>query len=407
MAKTTRTCPACNEATITFTARNRKEVERYADWKIEHGHVCDACLKRQREAEAAKAAEANAEAGLPALQGTEKQIAWAERIRAEILGIVESLAKATAMLREGDVDAARAAYRQVPALWHPQHLDFSDFNVDKDGQAEIVLALAKLIRQVRDAGWWIDNRGLSFTQALREFRQPTLDALQGESVDEVVDDVTIKPADPVTQAVVEIHVGQGYITAKLPERRDDFRDVVYPLGYRWDSASRTWGLSVGAHLGTPEDRAAELMHKLLAAGFIVSCQRSAVREKAISASFEPVYPRWLVAMTRGRFAGWVRLLATDGLNLNADLAKLDAREDYYRQGSWYVRPGHYEALRDLAEIHGFRVSRGADDLLTQAQRQDEARLLADDLPEAPSATAQSQEPERHIPDGIDPELSDD
>lgn len=411
MAKTTRTCPACNDVTMTFTARNRKEVERYADYKIEKGHVCDACLVKQREEANARAAEANAEAGLPALKGSEKQVAWAEKIRAELLAIGDALARAVTLLQAGDMEAARATYRQVPVTWQPRDLDFAELGIESKGQqriAEATLAACEALRQQCDAGWWIDNRGIMFCGLLKELRQPILDALQGAPhEEEVIDEVAVKPAEPVTTEVVEVVVGQKRVTAKLPEKREDFRALVKALGYRWDGDVRVWALALGPSLGSPEDRAAELMHRLLDAGFIVACQRAEVREKAMAASYEPAYPRWIAWMKSGRFEGWCQVILRDSLDLEEDLERLGAKADFYQGGVWYVRPGHYAALRDLAEIHGLRLTPGADKALTKAQRDDEARLLAEDLPDAPRVTAEGKEPGQDIPGGIDPELSDD
>ncbi|MEX0746179.1 MAG: hypothetical protein WD118_11305 [Phycisphaeraceae bacterium] len=411
MTKTTRTCPACNEATLTFTARNRKEVERYADYKIDNGNVCDACLVRQREEENAKAAAANAEAGLPDLKGTPKQVAWAETIRAELLGIADNLTHAVNLMRDGDLDGAREAFRIVPMTWRPNDLDFATLGIDtKDSAsiAEATLAACHVLREPQDAGWWIDNRGIMFRGLLKELRQPILDALgAAPRQEEVVEEVAVKPADPVTTEVAEVSVDRLRVTVKLPEKREDFRGLVKGLGYRWSPDARVWALAIAPSLGTPEDRAAELMHKLLDAGFIVACQRAEVREKAIAASYEPVYPRWLASMKSGRFEGWVQVVIRDDLDIRHDLERLGGKADFYQSGVWYVRPGNYATLRDFGEIYGFRLTPGAEKALTKAQHADEARLLAEDLPDAPSAEAEGQEPERHVPDDIDPELKDD
>lgn len=409
MAKTARTCPACKEATITFTASNRQEVERYADWKIDSGHVCDDCLKRQREEESAKAASDNADAGLPVLKGTEKQVVWAETIRRDILRNAELLSWAVELLGAGDQAGARAAFSQLPYTWKPddrefQRLGFSDPNTI----AEVVIGTCQVLRAQRDAGWWIDSRHAGIAMLVPELIDEVMDRLQSAPTqEEVIDEVAVKPADPVTVEVVEVAVNRRRIAAKLSFKRDDFRAVVKGLGYRWDPEGRVWTLPLGPCLGVPEDRGAELMHRLLDAGFIVSCQRAEVREKALSASYEPIYPRWISRVSRGHFKGWCQVILRDGLDLADDLERLGARVDFYQEGVWYVRPGHYAALRDLSEVHGLRVTPAAEQALAQAQRADEARLLAEDLPEAPQAQAEGNEPGQYIPDGIDPELRDD
>ncbi|MEL7893491.1 hypothetical protein [Vreelandella neptunia] len=408
MAKATRTCPACNSETMTFVAQNRKEVERYADWKVENGAVCDACTAIQREEQSQKAAQQAAEQGLPTLRGTEKQVAWAETIRSDLLGIAAKLAKAVTLLQAGDVDAARGAYREVPVTWQPNDFSFRTLNLTNAQAPEAALAVCRILAEQQDAGWWIDFRGASFEQLVREFRDQIMDALSGApSKHEVMEDVAIKPDVIVSPIPAEIMLGSESVTIAFPEKNDALLDVVKPLGYRYDFDRRLQVLRVSVTMGSVEDRAAEAMHKLLEAGFIVVCQRQAVREKALSGHYEPVYPRWMNIRTRGRMEGWLQVFCRDGLSLSADLAPLKPRKDYYRDHSWFVRPEHYAVLLDMAEVHGIRITDGALRALKKAQAADEAALLAQTLPDVPAVTADTREPEKVAPADIDPELRDD
>ena len=85
MAKTSFTY-ACGCAGET-QQRNRREADRRAEW-LSH-QQCPEC---RRKAENEAAAAANAAAGLPALAGTPKQVAWAESIRARILAVYDETA---------------------------------------------------------------------------------------------------------------------------------------------------------------------------------------------------------------------------------------------------------------------------------------------------------------------------
>lgn len=81
---------------VTYACGHEDEVQLYGkgsertrklEWLATQD--CPACEKAAREARNAeanaKAAAANVEAGLPALQGSDKQIAWAETIRAQFI----------------------------------------------------------------------------------------------------------------------------------------------------------------------------------------------------------------------------------------------------------------------------------------------------------------------------------
>lgn len=60
------------------------------EWKLENvDYYCDECKEEWKKEQAAKAAEASAD--LPSLQGSEKQIAWALKIRLERISKIEQI----------------------------------------------------------------------------------------------------------------------------------------------------------------------------------------------------------------------------------------------------------------------------------------------------------------------------
>lgn len=84
MAKATAICRCATcgkEFTVTAFRRNTREARDFEVWASEHIDECDPC-KQQRQADA-KAAEA-AERAWPELTGSEKQIAWAIKIRSKL-----------------------------------------------------------------------------------------------------------------------------------------------------------------------------------------------------------------------------------------------------------------------------------------------------------------------------------
>lgn len=101
------------------------------DHKIEwlKGCLCDECYKAEQAAKRAEAnaknAEKNAEAGLPALTGTEKQVAWAETIRAsqaeelnKLLKKIEENARANPKAAEiGKMIIAEVLQRSAATDW--------------------------------------------------------------------------------------------------------------------------------------------------------------------------------------------------------------------------------------------------------------------------------------------------
>lgn len=117
-----------------------KDRQRKADWYFEN-HVCQECLVKQRAKDAAESAAKSARQGLPALKGSEKQVAWAETIRQAILSAAEAgLADFTA-----EVEA----------------LDPGTTKETQETNIAIARAAIEDAKARAEARWWIDNRDIA------------------------------------------------------------------------------------------------------------------------------------------------------------------------------------------------------------------------------------------------------
>lgn len=77
---------------------SRADADRYENWALEHIKVCPECANKHRiESEQAKAEQEKSEYGLVKLNGTEKQVAWADRIRAKFFEALRKMIKPTAI----------------------------------------------------------------------------------------------------------------------------------------------------------------------------------------------------------------------------------------------------------------------------------------------------------------------
>lgn len=88
MAKACYQCAECGED-VAVIGCNRKEADRKAAWCTEQEHICSDCQSKQWEADNKKAVEDSKHLGLPELTGSEKQIAWASKIRLDKLKQLE------------------------------------------------------------------------------------------------------------------------------------------------------------------------------------------------------------------------------------------------------------------------------------------------------------------------------
>lgn len=137
---------ACGHDAVHHLSGSLKDRERKEAWMAEQ--VCPEC-RRAEQAQANEAAQAaNAEAGLPALEGTPKQIAWAETIRA---GIVQQVEQVRSKLAEaGGLDKLRA-----------------DGPAEKIAALERQLACIEVLLGKTSASWWIDHRTQTLPQLLQ------------------------------------------------------------------------------------------------------------------------------------------------------------------------------------------------------------------------------------------------
>lgn len=81
--------PGCN-GQGQIHERNRRTADSKAAWLEKQGWTCETCRQKVREAENAAAAAQNEARGLPTLAGSEKQVAWAETIRAKAIPEIEA-----------------------------------------------------------------------------------------------------------------------------------------------------------------------------------------------------------------------------------------------------------------------------------------------------------------------------
>lgn len=122
-AKAICTCKKCGtefEKMRVCNHWNRRDADSWEEWAVTHYDLCPDCWeKEQAERERREIAAMN----LPELQGAEKQIAWANKIRLQNLRAIDELAE---MIKPH------------------QHERFSE--------------LADVIKGKESAGFWIDNR---------------------------------------------------------------------------------------------------------------------------------------------------------------------------------------------------------------------------------------------------------
>lgn len=347
---------------ITYSCGHTDTIQFYGktkdrEWKIanEESKLCPECWKKHREEERqkqnAEAAEANQAAGLPELEGTEKQIAWAESIRENMIEAVEKQIF-------GKMDKEKI--KQHPEIYQ----DFvKAFNALKSHSS---------------ASWWIDHRGYDF-YSLRRLMEEEIRALKkAESeppkaiIEEAKAEATVYPEKRITEIVAEISLKDDVLTVSFPERREDFRQLIKDLGYSWGGGA--WQRKIKARNGAIEDRAAETGNKLLTAGFPVRIYDETIRKRAIAGEYEPECKRWVqLREIAGEYQGWLAI-NWDGFNDSLYQAARKIAGARWSKGSMVVPPENYAEVLDFAQMYGFGISEKAQAIIDAARELKEKAL---------------------------------
>lgn len=364
---------------VTFTCGHTETIqlfgktserERWIEW-AEQNKVCPECYEKQKKEArqvatwaAAKEADEN---GLPTLSGSDKQIKWAETIRAEKLAEIDRLI--------APLDTNMAKVAADPALLEKANSKAVDDGfADFADSGECLKATVNQIKSNDSAKWWIDNRGENMRCYLAETAKqiaknrkdyiPIAIAAKAEA--------TIRPQAPVTETVAEIRVHEKSVEVVFPEKREDFWQIIKKqLGFAW--AEGSWKRAIGIKAGTPADRAAEAGNRLLTAGFCIRIFDTAVREAAINGTFEPECSRWVMQRISGAYSGWFAIDWKDrDENLYNAARKLKGSK--YDQKAVVVPPEQFEEVLDFAGLYGFRLSPGAQTVIDGARTRRDAAM---------------------------------
>lgn len=342
--------------TITHSCGHTERHQLYGpgktrDWRAAKlaEDPCEACRKVEQDAANAKAAAANAEAGLPALTGSDKQVAWAETVRAAKLDAIP------AAIEELQGQCPKAKWPEV--------------------EGKIIAATDAMQAQTA-ASWWIDRRDLKVAYILADIakRLPeTTPGVESTSAAAAMAESTVRPeADETIPTVTEIRVFSDRVDAILPEKNDAFRGVVKAIGYTWTGTC--WSRAIDAAAGPVSDRAAELGNRLLAAGFPIRIHDPAIRSAAISGQFAPEHRRWIKLRTSGEHAGKLVICWPREDDLYSVAKALSGAR--YDKPNIVIPVDRHEAVLDFAEAYGFAISPSAQTAIDAARAARAAALLA-------------------------------
>lgn len=219
-------------------------------------------------------------------------------------------------------------------------------------------------------------------------------------------EILIRPEMPVTRTIARIGLSADRVMVVFPEKRDDFREIVkVSLGYEWDG--RQWARQVSGW-AKAANVAAELGHRLLAAGFWIAPPTPGVRDMIVEESFEPEHKRKVMARVSGQYEGWLVLWWARSENCYDAARRITA--SHYDKPVVVVPPECYDEVEDFAGQHDFYISPAAQQIIDQARAMLNAALLVqvDEVEEPESVPANGRPGRLAVPEvvEVDEELMD-
>ncbi len=198
--------------------------------------------------------------------------------------------------------------------------------------------------------------------------------------------------------LAKITVRENIVAVAFPEIDQTFNRLVKELGYRWERP--LWARKIDARNGTPADRAVELGHRLLLAGFCVEYADEALAQRAAQGEYEPEHTRWITRYTSGKYQDWfcVAWARTDDFYTRAK--RLHGAR--YNPPHVAVPSESFEQVLDFAEENDFRLSELAQGLANEARARWEQAVIV-----APEPKRQASKPKTDAQTvGIADELKD-
>ncbi len=356
-------------------------------WYLQHPVKTDwmrtvPCKKCWAKARLKKAQKIKKQFALPDLDGSDKQIQWAESIRADFFVTIHGCLYGCTGLKK----IAKHFDREMKSFT-PQQL---------------FIAIDQL-RQTRSAHYWIQRRKMRLADIFQEILKNQSEdqyLLEHSSLaDEAREEATISPKRKlVRNTPVEIELFGDEVRAWFPYRDKKFWNIIRRvLEFNW--TGECWEKTTEMTNSTAIDLAAEAGHRLLSAGYKVMFWDDEIRAKAINGNYTPGRTRWIFVDDKGNFA--VKF------NYHDDLYKEARKIAGSRYEKPYVRviPSEFPELLDFAELFDFNFTNEALELVEE-QKRIAAEVTLTDV--APVSSRKKKKGRRKLnPDEVTGEIHED
>jgi len=310
--------------------------EKMRTWKLEREakNHCPSCWKQiekdKREEENQRAAQKGKEMELPELEGTKKQVAWANTIRIYFLEEAEK----------------RLEGIQGNLYLYPKEEEKNFYELQE--------SIYDLLKGKTESSFWIEERKNLFKKVMENIEEKK--EKQREEEKEERREYMVKPEKVMHPGVVYIAGHAERITVQY-EKNETFINIVKSHGLKWDGA--LWERALNERTGSWFDRATELGNLLLQNGFTIHIPDKKAISKAITANYSPECKRWIIK--RGKKLG----ILWDKKEGNFYEKARRIKTAKWKEGAMEVEVQHYPELEDFAEILGFRFTLAAKTMIEE------------------------------------------
>lgn len=331
------TCKECGAAfKVTAIRNSRKDADSWEEWAKDYYDLCSDCEEKARAKKASELAEKAKAEGLPELRGTERQIVWAEQLRANRLKEAESLTNRYIACAENENDPERKA-KYNETISH-------------------ITKAFELMISHEYAGWWIDERMEETKRLLsrlyKEYKvkAPVEEPVKTEEKVNAKAEATVQPEEVKHIDSVEISATDDRVSARYM-KDDAFREEVKSRGFKWDGTTLEWYLPITLYTGTAQDRAADIGNQLLRAGFAITIFNAEIRNKAVNADFVPQTDKWI---TKSKEGAKVAISWNKNDSIYAEAKKLKGAR--WSDGKMLVPISNWKEVEEFAELNGFSIT---------------------------------------------------
>lgn len=327
-------CPKCGQKT-------EEQVEckwRDLDWetKKRQDTLCPDCQEKEDEELLAALQKKNYSYKMPVLNGSKKQIEWAEQIRNkqyESLTALKSNREGKFMVSNWKGKIERFPDSENVAIWQACINNF-EYYVQDEIEELLEETSAGRIIDGRDKEWKvrIENRA-------RDERERRLSKERGPK------EILLVPNGPKKNLTVSLHIKDNCIYT-VGEYNPKLITCYKEARMKWNSFERIWWKSNQSTMTSTTDSAADLANSLLLAGFCVKVPRL-IGEMVESKNFVPDKKTWIEL--RDDFYCTVRTVEKNAEPIVNAATRIFGKKDYY--GHPYTEIYNYQAVKEFADLY--------------------------------------------------------